>query len=124
MMATRNLLLFQGIESRMLPASTNEMNPRNEKRNSSKFLVYPERWWVLITVILIGFSTYSHWASFAAVKGKVETFYNRTDSEVDSIIMMRFFLGIPCFFINLIIAEHLELKAIILLASTLNAVGE
>ena len=124
MITTRNLLLFQGTESRMLPASTNEINPRNEKRNSSKFLVYPERWWVLITVILIGFSTYSHWASFAAVKGKVETFYNRTDSEVDSIIMMRFFLGIPCFFINLIIAEHLELKAIILLASTLNAVGE
>ena len=117
-------LLFQGMETRMLPSNTNEINPRNEKRNSSKFMVYPERWWVLITVILIGFSTYSHWASFAAVKGKVETFYNRTDSEVDSIIMMRFFLGIPCFFINLIIAEHLELKAIILLASTLNAVGE
>ena len=104
----------------MLPSSTNETKT---KRGSSKFIVYPERWWVLITVILIGFSTYSHWASFAAVKGKVETFYNRTDSEVDSIIMMRFFLGIPCFFINLIIAEHLELKAIILLASTLNAVG-
>ena len=79
---------------------------------------------MLITVILIGFSTYSHWASFAAVKGKVETFYNRTDTEIDTIIMMRFLLGIPCFFVNLLIAEHLELKAIILLASTFNAIGK
>ena len=108
----------------MLPSATTEPNSKTETNNYSKYEVYPERWWVLITVILIGFSTYSHWASFAAVKGKVETFYNRTDSEVDSIIMMRFFLGIPCFFINLIIAEHLELKSIILLASTLNAIGE
>ena len=75
-------------------------------------------------MILIGFSTCSHWASFAAVKGKVETFYNRTDTEIDTIIMMRFFLGIPCFFVNLLIAEHLELKAIILLASTFNAIGK
>ena len=108
----------------MLPPDTKESSQEKELKPSSQFVVYPERWWVLITVILIGFSTYSHWASFAAVKGKVETFYNRTDSEVDSIIMMRFFLGIPCFFINLIIAEHLELKAIILLASTFNSVGE
>ena len=109
----------------MLPESNqNTQNKEDETNNSSKFVVYPERWWVLTTVILIGFSTYSHWASFPSVKGKVETFYNRTDSEIDTIIMMRFFLGIPCFFVNLLISEHLELKAIILVASTFNAIGK
>ena len=108
----------------MLQVDKNETKHVEDTKNSTTFVVYPERWWVLITVILIGFSTYSHWAAFPSVKGKVETFYNRTDSEVDTIIMMRFFLGIPCFFVNLVIAEQLELKAIILIASTFNAVGE
>ena len=119
--------LFQNEATEMLAPNNNDTSstkPVDNRTSSDKFIVYPERWWVLITVILIGFSTYSHWASFPSVKGKVETFYNRTDAEVDTIIMMRFFLGIPCFFVNLAIAEHLELKAIILIASTFNAVGE
>jgi hypothetical protein len=121
------MYLFQNETTEMLPPNNNDTNSTTQAENrttSDKFLVYPERWWVLITVVSIGFSTYSHWASFASVKGKVETFYNRTDAEVDTIIMMRFFLGIPCFFVNLAIAEHLKLKAIILLASTFNAVGK
>ena len=109
----------------MLPSGKIEANNVLvvNSKDSQTFRLYPERWWVLMTVVLIGFSTYSHWAAFPSVKGKVETFYNRTDSEIDTIIMMRFFLGIPCFVVNLLIAEHLELKTIILIASTLNATG-
>ena len=76
-----------------------------------------------MTVLLIGFSAYSHWAAYPAVEQKVAEFYKRTNLEIDTIIMMRFFLGIPCFFVNLLIAEKLEMRTIILTASTFNAMG-
>ena len=91
---------------------------------SKDFVVYPERWWILITVLFIGFSAYSHWAAYPAVEQKVSEFYKWTNSDIDTIIMMRFFLGIPCFFLNLLIAEKFELRTIILSASTFNAMGK
>lgn len=41
------------------------------------FRSYPERWWLLITVILLNIANYSHWVAFPSVTKITTQFYDQ-----------------------------------------------
>jgi hypothetical protein len=47
------------------------------KLHPSSFRVYPERWWLLLTVVLLNLANYSHWVAFASVAKNAAKYYDQ-----------------------------------------------
>ena len=41
------------------------------------FKVYPERWWLLLTVVLLNLANYSHWVAFPSVAKNAAKYYDQ-----------------------------------------------
>ena len=59
-------------------------------------MLYSDRWWMLVTVLLLNFANYSHWVAFAAVTKNSAKYYDQTGDKIDLITIVSYALGIPC----------------------------
>ena len=41
------------------------------------FKVYPERWWLLLTVVLLNLENYSHWVAFPSIAKNAAKYYDQ-----------------------------------------------
>ena len=48
-----------------------------QKTEKLIFKVYPERWWLLMTVVLLNLANYSHWVAFPSVAKNAAKYYDQ-----------------------------------------------
>ena len=48
------------------------------------FKVYPERWWLLLTVVLLNLANYSHWVAFPSVAKNAAKYYDQVGQTCPS----------------------------------------
>ena len=48
-----------------------------EQNQNIIFKVYPERWWLLLTVVLLNLANYSHWVAFPSVAKNAAKYYDQ-----------------------------------------------
>ena len=51
--------------------------PTSEQNQDLVFKVYPERWWLLLTVVLLNLANYSHWVAFPSVAKNAAKYYDQ-----------------------------------------------
>ena len=84
---------------------------------------YPERWWLLVTVILLNLANYSHWVAFPSVTKIAAKYYDQDGNTMDLIPTLSYGLGVPCCLLATVIVDKLGLKIGLHIGGTLTGVG-
>lgn len=122
------------------PASTQQHQPEVQKmstgviKQSEKnpvlhlpvdgvYEVYPQRWWLLATVVLLNLANYSHWVAFPSVAKNAAKYYDQTGERMDLIPTVSYGLGIPCCLLATYVVERLGLKTGLHIGGSLTGIG-
>ena len=57
------------------------------------FKVYPERWWLLATVVLLNLANYSHWVAFPSVAKNAAKYYDQVKHFSNLLLNLIFILN-------------------------------
>ena len=57
------------------------------------FKVYPERWWLLATVVLLNLANYSHWVAFPSVAKNAAKYYDQVKHFFNLLLNLIFILN-------------------------------
>ena len=89
-----------------------------------QYQVYPQRWWILATVVLLNLANSSHWVAFPIVAKKVAKHYNQSVDKMDSIPTVHSGLGIPCCLIAIYIGERFGLRVVLCIGGVFTGIGK
>jgi len=93
------------------------------ENQNSQYKVYPERWWIMGTVILLNLANFAHWIAFPAVAKKAAAYYEVSGEELDLIPTVSYGAGIPTCLIATYLIESRGLKAGIKIGAWLTGIG-
>jgi hypothetical protein len=85
---------------------------------------YPERWWLLLTVILLNLANYSHWVAFPSVMKMAAKYYDQDGDTMDLIPTVSYGLGVPCCLMATFVVERFGLRAGLHIGGILTGLGE
>ena len=88
------------------------------------YRVYPQRWWILVTVVLLNLANYSHWVSFPSVAKTAAKHYDQTGETMDLIPTVSYGLGVPCCLLATYIVERWGLRAGLHIGGILTGIGK
>jgi len=54
------------------------------------FKSYPERWWLLATVVILNLANYSHWVAFPSVAKNAAKYYDQVKKSLQNIIIKNY----------------------------------
>merc|ERR1712241_985890 len=60
---------------------------------STQYRVYPQRWWILSTVVMLNLANYSHWVAFPSVAKTTAKHYDQDGETMDLIPTVSYGLG-------------------------------
>ena len=75
--------------------------PTSEQNEDLVFKVYPERWWLLLTVVLLNLANYSHWVAFPSVAKNAAKYYDQVFHLSDFNGLRYTKVNLDCIIINL-----------------------
>ena len=90
----------------------------------SSYRVYPQRWWILVTVVLLNLANYSHWVAFPSVAKTAAKHYDQTGETMDLIPTVSYGLGVPCCLLATYIVERWGLRAGLHIGGILTGIGK
>lgn len=93
------------------------------EEEEGQYKVYPERWWMMGTVILLNLANYAHWIAFPAVAKKAAAYYNVTGEELDMIPTVSYAAGVPTCLVATYIVEQKGLKVGLKIGAYLTGFG-
>ena len=98
----------------MLESATKEKN---------LYQVYPQRWWLLMSVILLNTANDAHWVAFPSVAKQTAKYYDKTGEVMDYIPTVSFAVGLPAIFIATFVIEKFGLKVCLKTGGILSGFG-
>lgn len=87
-------------------------------------VVYPARWWLLVTVVSLNLANYSHWVAFPSVAKSTAKYYDQSGERMDLIPTVSYGLGIPCCLVATFIVEKYGLKTGLHIGGSLTGFGK
>ncbi len=84
---------------------------------------YPQRWWLLLTAVLLNLANYSHWVSFPSVSKVAARYYDQSGEAMDLIPTLSYGLGVPCCLVATYVVERFGLKAGLHIGGSLTGLG-
>ena len=90
----------------------------------NQYRVYPQRWWILTTVVMLNLANYSHWVAFPSVAKTAAKHYNQTGETMDLIPTVSYGLGVPCCLLATYIVERWGLRAGLHIGGILTGIGK
>jgi len=88
------------------------------------YKVYPDRWWLLVAVVLLNLANYSHWVAFPSVAKSGAKYYDQSGKSMDLIPTVSYGLGVPCCLIATYIVEKYGLKTGLHIGGFLTGIGK
>ena len=103
----------------------------NETENTEKtemteefvYKTYPQRWWVLISVVLLTISNTAHWISFASVTSKSAIFFQRSNKDISRFITAASAVTLPSSIIATIVLTRFGIRTGIFIGGILTVLG-
>ena len=89
-----------------------------------QYKVYPQRWWILSSVVLLNLANYSHWVAFPAVAKTAAKHYDQDGETMDMIPTVSYGLGVPCCLIATYVVEKYGLKVGLNVGGILTGIGK
>ena len=87
------------------------------------YQVYPERWWLLFTVVTLSLSRSAHWVAFPAVAKKAAKHYDQPGDLMDLIPTVAMACGIPSTLIAPYVVDRFGLKFGLRIGGALIGIG-
>ena len=84
---------------------------------------YPERWWLLLTVVVLNLANYSHWVAFPSVAKQTAKYYDQSGETMDLIPTVSYGFGIPCCLLATYTVDRFGLKAVLHIGGLLTGFG-
>ena len=88
------------------------------------YKVYPQRWWILSTVVILNLANASLWVAFPIVDKNVAKHYKQSVKKMDIIPTVHYGLGIPCCLIATYIVERYDLRVVLHIGGALTGIGK
>ena len=98
-------------------------NGHSENAPKPTYVLYPERWWILVCVILVYGGNYCHWIAFPTVGKVAAKYYNQTGERIDVIPTFSTGVGIPLALFATYLVDSQGIKIGIHIAAVLTAIG-
>ena len=89
-----------------------------------RYQVYPQRWWIFATVVILNLSNSAHFVAFPSVSKNVAKHYNQSVDKMDLIPTIHFGLHIPCCLIAAYVVERYGLRVSLHIGGVLNGIGK
>merc|ERR1719219_2070751 len=99
------------------------MNVKEPDKYNVQYRVYPQRWWVLATVVLLNLANYSHWVAFPSVAKNAAKHYDQSGKKMDLIPTVSYGLGIPCCLLATYVVERFGLRTGLHIGGLLTGIG-
>ncbi len=74
----KNQYIVYNQESENETEKTDEATKETDELENTTYKSYPQRWWILISVVILTISNFAHWISFASVTSKSSIFFRRS----------------------------------------------
>jgi len=91
---------------------------------NEKYKVYPQRWWILATVVLLNLANYSHWVAFPSVAKTAAKHYDQDGEKMDLIPTVSYGLGVPCCLLATYVVERFGLRTGLHIGGLLTGIGK
>lgn len=101
-----------------------EIQSELEEEPIEKHNLYPQRWWLVITVILMNLANYSHWVAFPSVAKSVAKHYDQPGEIIDLIPTVSYGCAIPFTLVATYVVESSGLKTGLLIGGLLTGLGK
>jgi len=85
--------------------------------------MYPERWWLLITVVTLNVGINSHWVAFPTVAKIAAKHYDQTGDLMDLIPTVSMAIGVPFTLIATYVVKRFGLKIGLKISGILTGIG-
>ena len=85
--------------------------------------VYPQRWWLLYTVIFLNIANYAHWVAFPSVAKIAAKYYKQSEERLDYIPTISYAFGVPFCLVSTYIVEEYGLKVGLHIGGYLTGIG-
>ena len=112
----------------MAPLEVKEMEiqPLNADSGhpTKKVKLYPERWWILVSVSILQFGNLGHWIAFGSVTKMTAIYYDQPGDKMDLIVLCSYIINIPACLFATALVNGIGLKNTLNLSATLSTVGE
>ncbi len=89
----------------------------------TEYVSYPQRWWLLVTVLLLNLANYSHWVAFPSVTKVAARYYDQPGEAMDLIPTLSYGLGVPCCVLATYVVDRFGLRAGIHVGGGLTGIG-
>ena len=86
-------------------------------------VLYSDRWWILISMVLLNFASRSHVIGLASVTNKLAKFYDQTGERINMIFTIATFVTAVCWVIFAYAIEAMGLKKSIRLGGLMIFLG-
>ena len=88
-----------------------------------QYKVYPQRWWILLIVLLLNIANSTHLMAFPSVSHLAANYYNQTSEKMELIPKVSFALGIPSYLLAIFVVERFGLRIGLHVGGYLTAIG-
>ena len=85
--------------------------------------LYFDRWWILVTVLLLDVVNRGHCTAFAAVTKKAAKYYDQTGDKIDLIVVLSYAFSIPAYIFGAYVVETRGLKFSLRFGGLLTGIG-
>ena len=99
------------------------IDPPNIEDETVTYVSYPERWWMLLTVVLLNLANYSHWVAFPSVTKQAAVYYDQSGERMDLIPTLSYAFGIPCCLMATYAVDKYGLKMVLRIGGIFTGVG-
>eukprot|EP00096_Caligus_rogercresseyi_P007109 TRINITY_DN2459_c0_g1_i1.p1 TRINITY_DN2459_c0_g1~~TRINITY_DN2459_c0_g1_i1.p1 ORF type:complete len:493 (+),score=163.32 TRINITY_DN2459_c0_g1_i1:15-1493(+) len=90
---------------------------------AKEYVSYPERWWILSSVVLLNLSNYSHWVAFPSVSKSAAEYYDQPGEAIDLISTLSYGSGVPCCILATLAVEKVGLRGVLVFGALLTGLG-
>ena len=99
------------------------MHTKNGIETESVKVLYFDRWWLLICILILDLVNRGHCIAFVAVTNKAAEYYDQTGDTIDLIVIVSSAIVFPFYFICAYVVEAWGLKTCLRFGATLTAMG-
>lgn len=126
------IVKFKHVNTEIEQLKTKEIEPEvmehldpeaNLQPAENVYVSHPQRWWLLVTVILLNLANYSHWVAFPSVTKMAAKYYDQAGETMDLIPTISYGLGVPCCLLATYVVENIGLKVGLHIGGLLTGLG-
>lgn len=127
------IVKFKHVNTEIEQLKTKEIEPEvmehldpeaNLQPAENVYVSHPQRWWLLVTVILLNLANYSHWVAFPSVTKMAAKYYDQAGETMDLIPTISYGLGVPCCLLATYVVENIGLKVGLHIGGLLTGLGK